>query len=444
MSIFDFFRWNVENDYNGPNLKFGRYSDAFKDEVKHGLFSEAVDQFEAENFLQSIVYLLDFLRNDLDDNVQYDVEGKELFFEILQGSKRIIGRCNEQKFVALSELASVSAPNIGLYRRLLDKNYLLKYVRFCLDEKMDLALKFDSYIQDASPKKLYNALKELSINADKYDYILIEEFDESTKTNTGKIIELSPTITQIKCAYIKSEIRKVVERAEKLKATTLDYQNAVSYLLLYCNYKLDYLVKPEGYIMELIERNHRLFFAENNQTVAQKNKTIVKNFELVLERTDKQIQNELYDTVHTFGYTQPASHDQLKALIEEELIKANAFIVHKKYDIALDILGYIAAYGLFHYGFPQPDIDMLFLLMHVLENDYFVELGFESEFLNGKQLQERKIIHRINQIRAMNSELYPEFDPQVQMLNFENKWQFAYSFLTMITKYHLHYMGHIA
>lgn len=444
MSIFDFFRWNQQHEYKGPEIMFGRYSDSFKDEVKQALFYEAIQRFDQDQFLPSIINLLDFLRNDLSDNVQYDIDGEELFFQILQGSKTIMGRCNSEKFVAISEIATVNAPNVGLFRRLLDKNYVLKYNRFCLDVDMNLILKFDSFAVDASPKKIYFALKELAINADKYDDILIDEFKELDQFHQGKIIALPDDIKSIKVDYLRKEIRTVFARIDELKGFNEDLHHAISYILLYCNYKLDYLVKPEGFTMELIERNHRLFFTNSEQEVSQKNKQVRRNLKLLLDRTDEQLFEELYDTVHTFGYTQNASHDQLKALITSELPKAETYISAGKIDLAIDVMGYIAMYGLFHNGFPQPDVDMLSLFMHVLESEYFTDLGFETSFYHEEKLESKRILHRIQEVRAMNMELYPEFDTDVSILSFEGKWQFAHSFLKMLQAYDLHYAGTIS
>lgn len=444
MSIFDFFRRNADTGYDGPEMKFGRYSDAFKDEVKHSIYSEAIDNFEQYKNLQSVAHLIEFLRNDLNDNIQYDVEGEELFFELLQGSKRIIGRCNNERFVAISEIAKLKEANIGLFRRLLDKNYLMKYARFCVNSDQEVSLKFDSFMQDASPKKIYNALKELAITADKYDDILVDEFDELGNTNTGKIIELPSHVKKAKINFIKKTIKKTIQQVNNMKGHTEIFHHSVSYKLLYCNYKIDFLTKPEGFIMELIERNHRLFFEKNKKTNAQKNKEILDNFELILERSDEQINEELYDTIHTFGYTKPASHNDLINLIQTEISNATNYFAMKKPEQAIDIMSYIVSYGLFQFGYPQPDIDMLTLMLQILEQDYYNELGFEFNFIENDIPDKQAILKRIYDIQRNNVDLFPEFEPDTNTLRFDNIYIFCHSFLNMLTKYQLHYAGHIS
>lgn len=444
MSIFDLFRWKVEHEEKGPNIKFGRYSDAFKDEIKHKLYEDAIAVFEDGDAFQSVILLLDFLRDDNEDNVQYDVEGDELFFEILQGSKRIIGRCNHEKFAAISEVAMVLAPNIGLYRRLLEKNYLLKYVRFCLNDDNQLALKFDSFMKDASPKKLYRALRELSINSDKYDDILVDEFTELSETNTGQIVHLTDEVKASKAAYVRSQLQHVLKQIAGMKGHSESFQNGISYLLLFVNYKLDYLVKPEGFIMDVLERNHRLFFFKANQIPEKKNRVIIQNFEKILDRTDFQIMEECYETIHTFGYLKASSHEQLIALINDELPKMMSYLNTRQYEMAYAVAGYIVCYGLFNFGFPPPDIDLLNLALHIIEQDYFKEIGFMQDYRNKEQLNKKIILSRIDQIVEKHQELYPEFRPDKKDLNFDNMFSFLNSFLNMFKTYSLHYRGHIA
>jgi len=380
MSIFNFLRRKLAQSDKGPELKFGRHTVNLKEQEEQVLLSEAIRLFEDNRRIEAIEYLLNYLRNDLEDNLSYDVENHEIFFELLQGSKRIYGRCSEEKCVAIAEIATVSKPNIGLYRKLLDRNYLLKYCRFCLQEDK-LILKFDSYTMDASPHKMFHALKEISINADKYDDILVDEFDELENILSGKIKHLDKGILDTKEQYLRTEISELLKKLETQHGQLETYHSGVSYLLLHCTYKLDYLIKPEGYVMELLEKNHRIFFEKNNKSSATKNEEIKENLQLILDRSSAQLREEFYETQHTFDYTKPAGHHQLRALINAELPKASNYRAAKQNDIALAIMGYIASYSLFHYSLPTPDLDMLHLLIRVHEEQYFHTLGFSPEYM---------------------------------------------------------------
>lgn len=443
MSFFDFFRWSNKDDHNASNIKFGRYSDGFNVDVKYNILATAIDLFDQGERQKSVVCFLDFLRNDLEDNVKFEEEGDEIFFELQQGSKKIIGRCNSEKFVAISDIAHVSKSNVALFRRLLDKNYILKFCRFCLNEESNLILKFDSHMADASPRKLFKALKELAINSDKYDDILIDEFAELSKINTGLIVDIDKDIVFLKEAFIRHEITETLDKIAKIPITTDQDIHAISYMLLYCNYKLDFLTKPEGFMMEIFEKNHRLFFSKNNTDIPLKNLSLSQNLASILKRSKEEISRELYDTIHTFGYTQSANHAHLVSFIQSELEKVNGYLLNKQTNFADAVLGYIAAYSLFHYAYPQPDVDLLLLVLEIYENTYFNELGLLNEFITEGMLSKKNIENRINQIKKINSLSYPEFRPNLDILNYNSATSFSFSVYTMMSQYNLHYSGNI-
>ena len=132
--------------------------------------------------------------------------------------------------------------------------------------------------------------------------------------------------------------------------------------------------------MEILERNHREYFENNSQSAIQKYEEIQRNFKLILERTSEQLGEEFYQTCHTFNYTKTASHHELKALIERELPKATMYYSQGKRDISVAVCGYIASYSLFHFSLPTPDINLLDLLIRVIEDDYFISLGFTPKY----------------------------------------------------------------
>ena len=53
----------------------------------------------------------------------------------------------------------------------------MNFGRFALGESNELLVVFDTYTLDGSPYKLYFALKEMATQADKFDDLLLDEFD---------------------------------------------------------------------------------------------------------------------------------------------------------------------------------------------------------------------------------------------------------------------------
>lgn len=443
MSIFDLFRWNVERKAPGPDIKFGRYSDTLRAHLQQDYFLESIEQFESNNHLQSMMFFLDFLRDDQLDNVAYDQEGNELFFKIIQGSKEIIGRCNQEKIVAIAELAKLDAPNVGLFRKLLDRNYQLKYCRFGISEDQILSLKYDSLLLDNTPQKMYHALRELAINADKYDDLIVHEFDHVSELKTGRIIEQSEAIKQVKIDFLRSQIQEILTRVSKEEKHSEQFHIGISYQLLNCNYKLDYLVKPEGGMLEILERNHRLFFADQTATIETRNEQVIANFNKILELTDQVIAVELYDTIHSYSHLKQADHRQLQSLIDNELPKVNEYFKTKNHIVAKDIIEYIASYSLFYFGLPAPDKDLLHLLLHIFNQAYFIDLGFDIQYIKNEQLKQKTIVQEIKAIRDRHEKSYPAFKPNYKILRFENLLEFGHSFLTMIRSYDLNYTAPI-
>ncbi|MEZ4950996.1 MAG: hypothetical protein R2784_16670 [Saprospiraceae bacterium] len=166
--------------------------------------------------------------------------------------------------------------HIGFMRRLIEQNFELKYSRFALDEDNDITVIFDTYTLDGSPYKLYYALKELSVNADKMDDLLIEEFETLHPVHSHHIEEVPIEVKKAKYDFICKQIKSVMHEIDHGNLKEEQYPGAIAYLLLDLVYKLDYLITPEGYMMELLERVHRQYFENDGSSVPLKNQVMRK------------------------------------------------------------------------------------------------------------------------------------------------------------------------
>jgi len=52
MGFFDYF-FSKKTADSGPKIQFGRFSDAYKDELKYDAWDQALEQFENEEYLNS-------------------------------------------------------------------------------------------------------------------------------------------------------------------------------------------------------------------------------------------------------------------------------------------------------------------------------------------------------------------------------------------------------
>ena len=309
-----------------PGIKFGRYSDAYKEATQYDAWDLALEKFEQKEYLDAYEAFLKYLLDESEANVRWERKQDKLNFEIIQGSKKINGIADVEKLKVEVKLAIVDQLNIGFMRRLMELNFDLKYGRYALDNNKDIAMKFDTYVLDGSPYKLYYALKEVATKADKLDDILIDEFQmlHATDTSLQQIIPESEKI--VKYNYIINEIKLTFKELDEGRLNAEQYPGGVGYLLLSLTYKFDYLIQPEGFMMETLERIHRLYFAKDERKMVEKNQTLRKEFQKLLDRPKEDFFKEMYRVNSTFGITVPVNQDRIRNFIDAELYHMNWYI----------------------------------------------------------------------------------------------------------------------
>ncbi len=434
MGLFDNWFGRSNKEENTPNIDFGRYSDAYKADEQNNAWKTSLQQFDEGNHFDAYESFFDFLSDDEIENVSYTRIGDRFEFELYQGSKKIIGYSDRRKFKAEAKVVKVDSPNVGFMRRLVEKNFSLKYSRFALDGLGNVVILFDTYLLDASPHKLYHALNELSTNADKMDDLLVDEFDVLKPIETGHITDLPDEEKKVKFEFITKKIKSVLESIEYGKLAPDVYPQATGYLLLDLVYKLDYLTKPEGFMMEALERLNRSYFVEDGKTAVQKNEDLVKELQQLAERPGEEFFKEFYGVKCTFGLTQVVNHDRLAGFISEVIKYYDWYEQNGHSGISLAVSGYIAGYCLFHWSLPLPDKQYLHLLYEIIEWEYFEKLGFEYKYVEkeGHELNRYAIKKRVIAIARENSGRYPSASPDPGMLDYSSMPAFARSFLLMV------------
>ncbi|MEM7103423.1 MAG: hypothetical protein AAF502_09860 [Bacteroidota bacterium] len=416
-----------------PNIPFGRYSDSYKSNTQYDAWDAAVSKFEEKNYLDSYKEFFNYLSDPSQNNVKWwEEDDGKIYFELLQGSKKVSGSCTNEKVQASTKVVKCDRLNVGFMRRLMEKNYNLKYGRFALDDSNDIVMKFDTYVVDGSPWKLYYALKEVANNADKQDDLLIDEFDMLHAVDTGHVREIPGLEKNVKFDFVQKWIKETVARANELDGNR--FSGGIAYLLLNLFYKLDYLIQPEGFMMETLERGHRTYFARDEKTTQQKNDALIKELNKLVERPRDEFNKEMYRVTSTFGITNPVNHDRVVSFIDGELNNMDWYKENNYPKIATSIPGYIAGYCLFNYAIPQPDRELLHLLIEILESDYFEALGFTHQYydLETKKFDKSGIRREISSIVKSNLRKYPKFDPKVNTLSFDSLADFAKTFMLMV------------
>jgi len=416
-----------------PDIPFGRYTDAYKSPAQLAAWEQSLELFAQDRPMQAYRQFLLYLRDEQEDNIRWRDDGAAIHFEFRQGSRMIHGVATASRVKAESRIARAEDLNIGFLRRLMEHNFLLKYCRFALSPENCLVVVFDTPTVDGSPLKLHNALRELAIIADKQDDLLVEEFRSLQPAELPSDTEVSEKEKAIKYEYVCREIRSALAELERGKPDPNQFPGGYAYLLLALAFRIDYLVRPEGYTMDALERIRSIYFAKDERNVQHKLLAIRKAFEQLLERPKEAFFREIYRTRSTFGLNPPVNHDRVRGIIEGELPNMDWHLNQNHQALALAVPEYIAGYTLFHYAPPKPVRELFHLLFQVLEQQYFRDLGFDLELADASGLPIRKALAaEFRRITAANNPAFPLFRPDVQRIHFSNRAQFARSYLEMV------------
>ena len=434
MGFFDRFFGSTIESIPQPAINFGRYSDSYKSKEQYAAWEESLNLFEKQEYLASFRSFFTYLRDVKEKNVTFSEEKGEIRFELIQGSKKIVGIANRKKVKAEAKIAITEHLNIGFMRRLMEENFKMRYSCFALDADNDITIIFETKILDASPYKLYYALKEVATKADKLDDLLIDEFDALHHTDETLIEHATEKEKEVKYQFVIQEIEDVLQEIESGKLNEHQYPGGIAYLLLNLSYKLDYLTVPEGMLMETLERIHRLYFSKNTKTNLQKNAILQKEYQQLVKQPKVDFFKGMYQVKTSFGITKPVTHDRVVSFIDGELNQMDWYNEHGHFKVAMAIPGYIVGYCLFNYAIPKPDKDLFFLYYQIMYGTFFEQLGFKLDLVDFKQqtFNKKGIKRAIKEIVVANKEKYPNLSPNVHKLSFDGQIKFAKSYLTMV------------
>ena len=417
----------------GPDIPFGRYSDAYKTDEQQAMFDQSLEMFEQGDYLGAYREFLRYLKDEQADNIDWREENGALHFQFWQGSQRITGVADKDKVKAESKIARTDDLNVGFLRRLMEANFNLKFSRFALDEENTISILFDTHTTDGSPLKLLYALRELAIHADKQDDLLLDEFKVLRPAQERTYGDIPDNEKEVKYKYVLREAERVFHEIEKGKPDPNQYPGTYAYLYLALAFKLDYLIRPEGFMMDTLERIHGIYFAKNDRTPQVRVANMHKEYQKLLERPKEAFFTEMYRTHSTFGINPAVNHDNMVSLIEGELQNMEWPMQQNYEALALAVPQYIAGFALFHYAPPKPDRILLHLFFQILEADFFRELGFDIPYVEaGGRLNKQAILKAIKTVVEQNRQQFPYLRPDVTQLDFASPVLFAKSFLLMI------------
>ena len=415
-----------------PDLQFGRYTDSYKSTEQYDAWDVSLEKFEEKEYLESYRQFLTYLTDPKEENVIWEEKEGTITFEIFQGSKKIYGSADNKQFQAIAKIAKTKSLHIGFMRRLVEQNFDLKYARFALTPDDEIVIMFNTPTVDNSPYKVYYALKELATQADKQDDLLLDEFENLIPLSNQHIIELPLEEKNIKLEFIRQKIEKTLDLVDNGALSPDRYPGAVAYLMLDLCYRMDFLISPEGYMTDLLERIQRKYFENNGQPTAHKNQYMYKELKKLQKRTKEDYFKEMYRVKSTFGITAPVNLDKIISFIDGEIQNMDWYIDNKHDQVALAIPGYIIGYCLFNYAIPKPILDLFKLYYQIFEPELFEKLGFKERYSNDGMIDKKKVNQAFDRIEKGNKQLYPKLEINSRKLNFSSSPRFAKSYLEMI------------
>lgn len=413
--------------------KVCRYTDVNKSPEQNQSWDKSIALFNEKKYLDSFLEFFMYLNDKQVNNVFFQRNEDEVVFEIHQGSKIIRGNGNNSSITAETSLATVEKLSVAVMRILMNRNYVLKYSRFALKNN-EICLKFDSHSIDASPNKLYASLRELSLEADKQDDLLVAEFSSSlVSVNTDHVIDLHENIKETRYKYLRLWIDKTISRIGELDEDKLS--GAISYLLLSLTFKIDTLIQPQGKLAYDLEKMQTLYFAQDNKTLIEKCREMKEELTRIRNIPREELMKSLYDVKLTFGIVPASTHEQVYKFMLDEFSKTKWYADNKYPDIVLAIYEYIVGYCFFNFGMYEATYQLFTMFYNITEPDFFAEMGYPEILYHpaDNKFNSDLIKNRINAIVTMNKSRFPLLNFVFDYINYNSLNEFIHSFLNEIT-----------
>ncbi len=410
-----------------PGIPFGRYSDNNKPVAKVTRWTDADNLFKEKKYPESFDAFFDYLKDNSEQNVVYERNGAEGRFQFYQGSKIVRGEFNTQELKAELMLARMPQPSVPVMRRLLEMNFILYYSRFALDNDR-LCMRFDSSIEAASPSKLYYGLKELATKGDKQDDLLVQDFSILETADSEHITTISSSEKEVKYDYLQKWIGQILDTIASVDADK--FSGGIAYMLLSLVYRIDYLIAPEGKLLNDLEKIAGIYFKKDERPVPEKNRDMVEAFKQLKARPKEEIFSYLFRSKYTFSIVAPQQYKT----IADSIHGANHNMVWYRDNgypfIATQISEYGISYCQYSYSQPRAITELFHLYMMVNYPEYFVALGYSIAYYDPKnnEFASPGIIERIKAIQEKWKDKYPNMDFKTANLRFDNLVNFDLSF----------------
>lgn len=402
-----------------PEIPFGRYSDNNKSPAKVTRWTDADTFFKEKKYPESLDAFFDYLRDDHLQNVVYERNGAEGRFEFYQGSKMVRGSFDKEELKAEVTLARMPHPSVPVMRRLLEMNFNLFYSRFALDNER-LCMRFDSDSETASPSKLYYGLKELATKADKQDDLLVQDFTLLESADSDHLSIILDKEKEVKYEYLQKWIGQTIDTIAGLDADK--FSGGIAYMLLTLIYRIDYLITPEGKLLNDLEKISGIYFKKDERPVIEKNRDMAEAFKTMKAMPKEEVFKYLLRSKYTFSIVAPQQYKTVADSIHGANQNMTWYRDNNYPYIGSQITEYGIAYCQYSYSLPRAITELYHLYMMVNYPDFFQALGFQTVYYDPvkNQFDTDVITDRIKEIQTTWKDKYPNMDFKIQNLRYDS------------------------
>lgn len=410
-----------------PAIRFGRYSDNNKSQAKTQLWYVAEEDHKAGRTDDCLRNFFSYLRDEEEDNVALCSVPGGYTFTIYQGSTVVHGEISSSALCARVSLARMENPSVPVMRRLLEMNYALYYARFAL-EADQLCMLFDTARDSASPTKLYYGLKELATKADKQDDLLLTDFRSLQALEGSPAKPFDDHEKIVKYRWYTHWIDETLERVDSLNKDS--FSGGIAYLLLSLLYRIDFLITPEGKLLNELERlNEEYWSTQEEQTAVERNQKLREELRKLRAWPEEEVTRYFYRARATFAITLPKPFAEVAMSLRTARENMVWFRENKHETITLRLLEYGLSFPQYSFSLPKPLTDLILLFMQIQWPDFFRELGFEIPYRFGETLQPVPIRKRIGEIISGVHDKYPNLTIDTDRLNYGNLIDFNLSLI---------------
>lgn len=412
-------------------IPFGRYSDNNKTVTKGARWTEAENLFKEKKYIESVNTFFDYLKDEEQENVSFQGTNDRLDFYLFQGSKVVRGRVERGQLLAEVKLAKMPQPSVPVMRRLLELNFGLYYSRYALNNN-ELCMRFDTNIETANPSKLYYGLKELAIKSDKQDDLLVQDFAFLERLDEEHIDQIPEAEKQVKYEALHTWIAETLEKVSQVDADK--FSSGICYVLLGLVYRIDFLIAPEGQLLNELEKISGIYFKKDERPMVEKNRDVMEELRKLQNRSREEVYPYLFRSKYTFSIVTPQPHKAMSDTISDTNNKLVWYRDNNHEYFAGKMLEYSLTYCQYSYSLPKPVSQLVEIFMQVNYPVYFESLGYRRRLYDpaSNKFEPDMIAGRIRQIQNQWKSKYPFMNFNTDQLSYAGLFKFNQSFINQV------------